>query len=59
MTYYWKDGSDTYHTNQPTTCSKNFYPADGWHKGDTKPSDKTDKCDVCDRLDRGTATPAG
>jgi len=42
--YYWKDGSDTYHWH--TDCSKNNYPAAGWHKGSSPPAGR-EQCNEC------------
>lgn len=42
--YYYKEGSDTYHWE--TKCSKNMYPAPGWVKTDSKPSNK-EQCNEC------------
>jgi len=36
--YYYKEGSDTYHWE--TSCSKNNYPAQGWKKTNSRPSQR-------------------
>jgi len=41
--YYYKEGSDTYHWE--TSCSKNYYPALGWKKTNSKPS--KEQCNEC------------
>jgi hypothetical protein len=48
--YYYKEGnpSDAYHWE--TSCSKNYYPASGWKKANSKedlPSNKQDQCTEC------------
>lgn len=42
--YYYKDGTDTYHWE--SKCSKNHYPAAGWHKTNEKPAGK-EQCNEC------------
>ena len=42
--YYYKDGSDAYHWEP--NCSKNHYPAPGWHKSSEKPTNR-EQCDEC------------
>jgi|BioPla2DNA2_1021312.scaffolds.fasta_scaffold599135_1 hypothetical protein len=42
--YYYKKDSDTYHWE--TSCSNNFYPAEGWVKSYTVPSGR-EQCNKC------------
>ena len=44
--YYKKEGSITYHWE--TSCSKNYYPAQGWIKSKTRPSGR-EQCKECER----------
>ncbi len=42
--YYKKNSNDTYHWER--SCSKNFYPSEGWEKSDTPPSGR-EQCNEC------------
>lgn len=42
--YYKKNSSDAYHWE--TSCSNNHYPAPGWEKSYTKPSNR-EQCNIC------------
>jgi len=42
--YYYHINRDTYHWE--ASCSKNFYPSEGWRKSDTAPSGR-EQCNEC------------
>jgi len=45
--YYFKEDKtvDTYHWE--TSCHLNHFPAEGWKKSNTLPSEKKDQCNEC------------
>jgi hypothetical protein len=42
--YYKKSNNYVYHWE--TSCSKNYYPAEGWEKSNTAPSGR-EQCNEC------------